>query len=52
MHPPLTTIVQPAYEIGDEAIAALMRLIGKEELARRVTEFKPQLMVRESCKSP
>jgi DNA-binding LacI/PurR family transcriptional regulator len=50
VHPPLTTIHQPKYEIGQAAVEILLRLAGKEE--HRVPEhrlFGVHLVERESC---
>jgi LacI family transcriptional regulator len=50
VHPPLTTIHQPKYEIGQAAVEILLRLAGKQE--HRVPEhrlFGVHLVERESC---
>jgi DNA-binding LacI/PurR family transcriptional regulator len=51
VHPPLTTIHQPKYEIGQAAVEILLRLTGKAE--RRVAPehrlFDVHLVERESC---
>lgn len=49
-HPPLTTIVQPAYEIGREAAAILFKLIEKKKLlpAERNVVLLSQLIARKS----
>ncbi len=50
LHPPLTTVIQPAYEFGARAINALIKIINNEKLGFRILELKPVLMIRESCK--
>jgi LacI family transcriptional regulator len=50
VHPPLTTIHQPKYEIGQAAVEVLLRLAGNTE--NRVPEhrlFGVHLVERESC---
>jgi LacI family transcriptional regulator len=52
-HPPLTTVGQPVYELGREAMRLLLRQI--QGPARRRAEkvvLKPELIVRESCAAP
>lgn len=49
-HPPLTTVRQPIYEIGQricEMLVYLLQASGK--LEERHVILKPQLVVRESC---
>jgi LacI family transcriptional regulator len=51
VHPPLTTIHQPKYEIGQAAVEVLLRLTGKTE-RRAAPEhrlFDVHLVERESC---
>src|SRR5262249_42813305 len=50
VHPPLTTIHQPKYEIGQAAVEILLRLTGKDK--HRTGEhrlFDVHLVERESC---
>lgn len=46
--PALTTIAQPAFEIGENAMELLMKLINKEEVKREQIILADQLVVRES----
>jgi len=48
-HPPLTTVRQPIYEIGQRVCRMLIRLIEGETLEERHVILTPQLIVRESC---
>ena len=52
-HPPLTTVGQPVYELGREAMRLLLAQIGQKRLPRpqRVV-LKPELIVRNSCGPP
>jgi LacI family transcriptional regulator len=51
-HPPLTTVGQPVYDLGREAMRLLLQRIGAGGNPRpqRVV-LKPELIVRESCAS-
>ncbi len=51
--PPLTTVGQPVYDLGREAMRMLLSQIGKEK-ARRPQRIvlKPELILRESCGPP
>lgn len=48
LHPGLTTIHQPIYQIGQQLARNLLRLIARQALAERATLIKPQLIVRRS----
>jgi DNA-binding LacI/PurR family transcriptional regulator len=48
-HPPLTTVGQPIYEIGQRICEMLIRLLQGETLEERHVVLQPQLIVRESC---
>ncbi len=52
LNPALTTITQPAYEIGREAASILFKLIDKKEMskAQENTVLKSTLIVRNSSK--
>ena len=52
-HPPLTTVGQPVYDLGREALRLLLDQIGKPGRRRphRII-LKPELLVRESCAAP
>jgi LacI family transcriptional regulator len=51
--PPLTTVGQPVYDLGREAMRLLLRQIDAEGRQRpqRVV-LKPELLIRESCGPP
>lgn len=49
IEPALTTIAQPAFEIGSKAIELLLRLINKEEVAKSQYILEDQLVIRDSC---
>jgi LacI family transcriptional regulator len=48
-HPPLTTVRQPIYEIGQRICEMLIHLLRGETLKERHVILEPQLVVRESC---
>ena len=48
-HPPLTTVRQPVYEIGQRICEMLIHLLQGETLEERHVILQPQLIVRESC---
>ncbi len=52
LNPALTTITQPAYEIGREAASILFKLIDKKEISlkEKSTVLKSTLIVRKSTK--
>ena len=52
-NPPLSTIVQPAYEIGRESAAILFKLIDKKKLlaSEKRIVIPSHLVIRESTKS-
>jgi LacI family transcriptional regulator, kdg operon repressor len=49
--PPLTTVAQPAFEMGTEAAELLLSKRKKEKagMAQSISRFEPKLIVRESC---
>jgi LacI family transcriptional regulator len=47
-HPPLTTVHQPIYQIGEMACEMLIKQIRGEPLEQRQIILKPSLMVRQS----
>ena len=51
--PPLSTIVQPAYEMGSEAADVLFKIINKKKLlnAEMKKVIPSQLVIRESTRS-
>jgi LacI family transcriptional regulator len=48
-HPPLTTVRQPIYEIGQRICGMLIRLLQGEILEEQHVILQPQLIVRKSC---
>jgi DNA-binding LacI/PurR family transcriptional regulator len=48
-HPPLTTVRQPIYEIGQRICGMLICLLQGEILEERHVMLQPQLVVRKSC---
>jgi LacI family transcriptional regulator len=48
--PPLTTVVQPAFEIGKAAAEILFRLLQKKTTVTEEKEIASELIVRESTK--
>lgn len=51
IEPALTTIAQPAFEIGKNAMELLIRLMNKEDVRRDQIILADHLIVRESCRS-
>lgn len=49
LNPPLSTVAQPAYEIGQEAIKMILKRIARPEAPYHKVIFQPNLVVRESC---
>ena len=52
MHPPLTTIATPIYEMGKAAMEILMGQIGRTDRAPEHRRFDVRLVERESCSAP
>jgi LacI family kdg operon repressor len=51
-HPPLTTIAQPAFEIGKEAAELLIKKIkSKKSPVAKTHRFEPKLIIRDSVKN-
>jgi LacI family transcriptional regulator len=48
-HPPLTTVRQPIYEIGQRTCEMLIHLLQNEKLEKSHVILQPELVVRESC---
>ncbi|MDQ0217433.1 LacI family transcriptional regulator [Peribacillus cavernae] len=48
--PALTTIAQPAYDIGQKAMELLIKLINKDSLTKNQYMLEDELIIRESCK--
>lgn len=51
VHPGLTTVRQPIYEIGQRCAQTLLHLIAGEDVQPRSTLIKPELVVRASSGS-
>lgn len=49
LNPPLTTVAQPAFEIGERAAEMLLERIADPVLPERTVVLETQLMVRASC---
>jgi len=49
--PPLTTVKQPTYEMGYEAMNMLFKLINKKNKRRQHKIFQPELVIRKSVRS-
>lgn len=49
MHPRLTTVRQPTYEIGQRAAQLLFERLEKRDSAPQEVRLLPQLIIRESC---
>ncbi len=49
LNPPLTTIAQPSYEIGQQALELLLKRMSHPDKPYRKVILQPQLIVRKSC---
>ncbi|AKH92957.1 LacI family DNA-binding transcriptional regulator [Elizabethkingia anophelis] len=49
LNPPLSTIVQPAYEIGKIATEKMIELLNKPTKDYKTIELETQLVIRKSC---
>jgi DNA-binding LacI/PurR family transcriptional regulator len=49
LDPPLTVIVQPAYEFGRIATETLLKIINKKRVGPKLVELNPTLNIRGSC---
>mgnify|MGYP002682669116 CR=1 FL=1 len=47
--PPLTTISQPTYELGQETVQLLVRRLANPDAPVRTVTLQPRLVIRESC---
>ena len=52
MHPRLTTVRQPTYEIGRRAAQLLFERLEKRDSVPQEVRLLPQLIIRESCGVP
>jgi DNA-binding LacI/PurR family transcriptional regulator len=52
LQPPLSVVAQPAYEMGEQAAAALFERIRQPELPPRKILLKTELILRASCQKP
>jgi DNA-binding LacI/PurR family transcriptional regulator len=50
VEPPLTTIAQPAFEMGRESARLLLRLIDGQRPRKRTTVMEPALVIRGSTR--
>jgi len=46
-YPPLTTIAQPTYPMGQKAVETLIKLINKKKIKKSI-EFETELIERDS----
>ena len=51
MHPPLTTISQPIYEMGKAAVEILIGQINRKDRVPEHRKFDVRLIERESCRA-
>ncbi|MCK4260150.1 MAG: LacI family DNA-binding transcriptional regulator [Halanaerobiales bacterium] len=51
LNPPLTTIRQPSYEMGCEAVEIFVDIINNEGKKKNEKEFETELVIRNSCKA-
>jgi DNA-binding LacI/PurR family transcriptional regulator len=49
MHPRLTTVRQPTYEIGEKAAQLLFDRLEQRDALPQVVRLQPRLIIRESC---
>jgi DNA-binding LacI/PurR family transcriptional regulator len=53
LDPPLSTVAQPAYEMGVKAIALLIqKLQSKDKTTPQIIQLEPRIIIRSSCSSP
>lgn len=50
MEPQLTTVKQPSYDMGLMAMRMLIKLIEGKRLSKKIINFEPQLIIRQSTK--
>ncbi|AAM23502.1 LacI family transcriptional regulator [Caldanaerobacter subterraneus subsp. tengcongensis MB4] len=50
LEPQLSTIKQPAYDMGLTAARMLIKLIEGKKLKKKIINFRPQLVIRQSTK--
>jgi LacI family transcriptional regulator len=50
--PPLTTVAQPTYQIGVEAVRLLLERIADPDRPAVTTRLEPRLVLRQSCGCP
>ncbi len=51
-NPPLTTVQQPSYQLGETAVSFILRRLETPELPRQELVLPTQLVVRQSCGTP
>ncbi|TDG00121.1 LacI family DNA-binding transcriptional regulator [Paenibacillus piri] len=47
--PPMTTVRQPAYQLGVLAAGLMLERIGNRQARREITYLEPELIIRQSC---
>jgi DNA-binding LacI/PurR family transcriptional regulator len=53
LDPPLSTVAQPAYEMGAKAVALLIdKLQATRETEPQIIQLEPKIMIRSSCSPP
>ena len=50
LNPPLTAVVQPAYEFGEVGINTLIKIIGGQKLENKTIILEPKFVIRKSCR--
>ena len=49
--PPLTTVAQPAYQLGAHAVRVLLSRIRDEDIPKQVVKLKTELRIRDSVRA-
>lgn len=50
LNPPLSTVAQPAYEMGVKAVSLLISNLNRKKKAKmQIVRLQPQLIIRDSC---
>ncbi len=48
VNPPLTTVHQPAYQLGEMVVQMLLKVINREPIAQKQIITEPEIVIRES----
>lgn len=48
LHAPLTSVKQPVYDMGREAVRQMIAIIKEKEVKREKVQIEPELVIRES----